>query len=101
MKTLRRWCALVGLSAVLLGIGVVPQATAALAAQQPPRQDEYVSVKELPPQDQLPAAPLLITAYAFVLVVLFVYVSSVARRLKGVQQELDRLDATIKQGGKA
>jgi CcmD family protein len=48
----------------------------------------------------MPAAPLLITAYAFVMIVLFVYVLSVARRLSTVQQELNRLDATLKQGGR-
>jgi CcmD family protein len=55
----------------------------------------------LPPQEQLAAAPLLIGAYAFVLVVLFLYVYSVARRLTNVQRELDRLDTTMKQGGRA
>ena len=48
----------------------------------------------------MPAAPLLVGAYAFVMVVLFVYVFSVARRLSNVQQELNRLDATMKQGGR-
>jgi CcmD family protein len=43
----------------------------------------------------------LIGAYVFVLAVLFVYVFSVARRLTNVQRELDRLDTTIKQGGRA
>jgi CcmD family protein len=73
-----------------------------LAAQQPPpRVDEYVPISQLPPQEQLAAAPLLIGAYAFVLVVLFLYVYSVARRLTNVQRELDRLDTTIKQSGRA
>jgi CcmD family protein len=71
-----------------------------VAAQQPTPQDEFIPISELPAQDQLPAAPLLITAYAFVLVALFLYVFSVARRLTNVQQELSRLDSTIKQGNK-
>jgi CcmD family protein len=57
-------------------------------------------VNQLPPTEAMPAAPLLISAYAFVMIVLFVYVFSVARRLSAVQQELNRLDASIKQGGR-
>ena len=48
----------------------------------------------------MPAAPLLIGAYAFVMAVLFLYVVSVARRLTTVQQEITRLDSAIKQGNK-
>ena len=51
---------------------------------------------QLPPQEQLPAAPLLVGAYVFVLVALFVYVLSVAARLASVQQEIDRLEGEIK-----
>ena len=68
----------------------------ALAAAQPPRQDEFVPISELPAQDQLPAAPLLVAAYVFVLVALFVYVLSVARRVGAVQREMQALDAQIK-----
>jgi CcmD family protein len=91
MKTLKRWCAVVSL---LITWGIVA------AAQQPSQQEVFLPVDQLPPQDQLPAAPLLIAAYAFVLAVLFLYVLSVARRLANVQQELKRIDATIKQGHK-
>jgi CcmD family protein len=76
---------------------------APIGAQQPPQeppkqQDEFVPVSELPAQDQLPAAPLLVTAYAFVWIVLFGYVISVGRRLSGVQREVERLDSAIKRG---
>ena len=37
---------------------------------QPQQQDEFVPVSQLPAQDQLPAAPLLVSAYAFVWVAL-------------------------------
>jgi CcmD family protein len=90
MTMLRRWCAVI---AMWVTSGLM------LVAQQPTRQDEFVPIDQLPPQDQLPAAPLLIAAYVFVLIALFLYVYSVARRLTNVQRELDRLDTTIKQGG--
>ena len=69
-------------------------------AQQPQPQDEFVPIDELPPQDQLPAAPLLVAAYAFVVLALFAYVVSVARRLGGVQRDLDRLESDLKRTGR-
>jgi hypothetical protein len=74
----------------------------ALAAQNPPpkQQGEYIPISELPPEDQLPAAPLLVTAYSFVLLVFFLYVVSLARRLASVQRDVDRLGASLKQTSK-
>jgi CcmD family protein len=69
-----------------------------LVFAQPPQQDEFVPVSELPPQDQLPAAPLLVAAYSFVVLALFAYVLSVARRLGVVQRELDRLQSDARRG---
>lgn len=65
------------------------------AQQQPPRVDEFVPISELPPQEQMPAAPLLIAAYAIVLLVFFVYVFSIARRLSTVQEELRQLQSSL------
>ena len=70
--------------------------SASLAWAQPERQDEFVPVSELPPTEQLPAAPLLVAAYVVVLVALFVYVLSVARRVGAVQQEVQRLESELK-----
>ena len=72
----------------------------ALHAQQPQQQEEFVPIDELPPQDQLPAAPLLVTAYSFVVLALLAYVVSVARRLSGVQRDLDRLESDLKRHGR-
>ena len=69
-------------------------------AQQLQPQDEFVPIDELPPQDQLPAAPLLVAAYAFVVLALFAYLVSVARRLGGVQRDLDRLQSDLKRSGR-
>lgn len=72
-----------------------------LAAQtQPRQQEEFTPIDQLPPQDQLPAAPLLVGAYAFVLVVLFGYLVMVSRRLGAIQTEVNRLDADLKRSGK-
>ncbi len=76
-------------SAVASASGQQPEA-------QPPKQtDEFVPISQLPPQDQLPAAPLLVIAYAFVWLVLFAYVVSVSRRLAKVQHEVQRLESDI------
>ena len=72
-----------------------------LLAQQPEQQNEFIPIDQLPPQDQLPAAPLLIAAYAIVMLALFVYVVSVARRLGSVQRELERVEADMKRGSRA
>jgi len=102
---------IVGMLAALLttpvsAVGSDFSRTATLFAQsqpsQPPQQqDEFVPVSELPPQDQLPAAPLLISAYTFVWVALFGYVFSVARRLNGVQREVTRLEGDMKRERRA
>ena len=70
--------------------------TMVLHAQQPEAVDEFVPIDELPPQDQLPAAPLLVAAYAFVVLALFAYLVSVARRLGAVQRDLERLRSELK-----
>jgi CcmD family protein len=62
------------------------------APQQPPvAQDEFVPLSSLPQEEQLPAAPLLLTAYAFVWVALLVYVLSIWRRLSTVEREIGAL----------
>ena len=85
-----------------IGMAVVPLAPPArvLDAQQPQQQDEFIPIEQLPPQDQLPAAPLLVAAYSFVVLALFTYVLSVARRLGSVQRELERLESELKRSGR-
>jgi CcmD family protein len=58
--------------------------------QQPGQQNEFVPLKNLPAlqQEHIPAAPLVMAAYAFVWVALLVYVWSVWRRVGAVQREL-------------
>jgi CcmD family protein len=61
------------------------------ALQPPAGQSEFIPMSELPPGDQLPAAPLLIGAYAFVWVATMVYVWSMWRRLSRVETEMRAL----------
>ena len=84
------------LASMLLALALAPAA----AAWQPPpeRQDEFVPMSELPPAEQLPSAPLLIAAYAFAWLAVGGYVVSVARRLSGVQREVERLQSELRRG---
>lgn len=68
-------------------------------AQQPPpsstAQEEFVPVSALPQAEQLPAAPLLIGAYAFVWVALMVYVWSLWRRMTRLERDLADLQRRV------
>ena len=70
-------------------------------AQQPEPPGQFFELDQLPPAEQMAAAPLLVAAYSVVLIVLFLYVLSVARRLSAVQREVDRLEADVKRTSRA
>lgn len=71
-----------------------------LAQTKPTQQEEFTPISELPPEEQLDAAPLLIGAYAFVLLVLFGYLVTVARRLGAIERDIDRLASDLKTTGR-
>ena len=60
-----------------------------------PGQSEFVPVTEVPATDQLPAAPLLIAAYAFVWVAVLTYLWLLWRRLGKVEQEIQTLGTRL------
>jgi CcmD family protein len=86
MSILRRILGATVLALVLSG--VVPEAQPG----PPKQQDEFVPLAEAGPQEQLPAAPLVITAYAFVWVACLAYVWTVARRIRKVEADLETLE---------
>ena len=79
-------------------IAIVP-GTVLAQAQPKAAQDEFVPINELPPDEQLPAAPLLIGAYAFVWVALMLYLWSLWRKLGRVEQELATISARMSRTG--
>jgi CcmD family protein len=91
-----RWRAV--LLCMLLAAGSV---TVPLSAQdQPPKrpaQDEFVPIDELPPQEQLPAAPLLIAAYSVAWVLVAGYLFSIWRRMGRVEHELAEIGRRVQQ----
>jgi CcmD family protein len=70
---------------------------AVVDAQQPPRpkpaEDEFVPIDQLPPGEQLPAAPLLVAAYSVAWLAVAGYLFSIWRRL-------DRVDRDIAEAGR-
>ena len=74
-----------------MAIATLLWVTPVLAAQ-PPGQDQFVPVKELPPSEQMPAAPLLITAYAVFLILVVFYLWTIWRRLNRVDADMRALE---------
>ena len=74
------------------------------AAQQPPpssaAQEGFVPVDQLPPDEALPAAPLLISAYAVAWAILFLYLWSIWRRLARVERELAEVGRRVDAGAR-
>jgi CcmD family protein len=63
----------------------------AMAFQPPTGQEQFVPAKNLPQTEQMPAGPLLLTAYAFIWVAVAFYVWTIWRRLNKVEQEMRAL----------
>ena len=74
---------------VLVCGGVLILGVTMLAVQPPPG---FEPVAGLPADEQLPAAPLLITAYAFVWVAVLFYVWTIWRRLNRVETDMKALE---------
>ena len=74
---------------VVLGVSLSPIWTTTVAAQPPgAAQDGFVPMDDIPLEDQLPAAPLLIGAYAAVWAIAIGYLWTIWRRLGTVEREL-------------
>jgi CcmD family protein len=85
-----------GSSLVLAQAGAAEAQAGPTAPQDP--AGEFVPVQSLPQQEQLPAAPLLVAAYAFVWMALLVYVWTIWRRLMKVEREVRELSSRVSEG---
>jgi CcmD family protein len=74
------------LAAILCSLFVI--AGSAQTRQPPTPPDGFVPAGSLPSQEQLPAAPLVIGAYAVAWVAIFGYLWSIWRRIGRVEREL-------------
>ena len=65
----------------------------AIVLAQP--QTEFIPVTEVPASEQLPSAPLVIAAYAFVWLAFLAYVWVIWRRLGKVEADISTLSAQL------
>jgi CcmD family protein len=90
------------LAVFVLPLLVAMGPVASLAQQPPPTpaQEGFVPVDQLQQKEQLPAAPLVMAAYAAAWIVIFLYVWFLWTRLAKVEREImevsRRLDAAAK-----
>jgi CcmD family protein len=82
-------------AALVLAGGLLAAAAAAQPQTPPAAQSEFVPIDELEPQEQLPAAPLVIAAYALAWLAIFLYLWSIWRRLQKVDRELTEVSRRV------
>ena len=58
----------------------------------PNQQNEFVPMKDIPPQEQLPAPKMVAAAYGFAWVAILAYLWSVHRRVNKVEAEIADLE---------
>jgi hypothetical protein len=76
--------------------------TVVLIAQQPPSgSDQFLPLDKLPPGQELPAAPFLIGAYAFVWVAAMFYLWTIWRRVGKLGDEMKALERRSARGDSA
>lgn len=77
-------------------LGAAPAVSASVQGQPPPKpppaQDEYVPIDQLPPEAEMPAAPMVIAAYTFVWVAFIAYMFTLLKRVKKVEADLVTLE---------
>lgn len=86
------------LYACLFSAALIAGGPVAATAQQPgvpAAQDEFVPLRDLPPAEQLPAAPLVIASYALIWAGTFGYLWFIWRRLGSVEREIATLRREI------
>ena len=92
MKSHKVWARNVGVLLLVVGVIVFnAQFDLAEAGVGQPAQDEFVPLDSVPPEDQLPAVPLLVAAYALLWIAVVGYLWSIWRRMVAVERDLSEL----------
>ena len=71
-----------------------PTSQPAVTEQQPPNSglDGFVPAQSLPQTEQIPAAPLLLSSYAFFLILMMFYLWTIWRRIGKVETDMRELE---------
>lgn len=85
----------------LLAVWLTGFATVAVIAQQPPSgPDQFLPLDQLPPGQELPAAPFLIAAYAFIWAAAMFYLWTIWRRIGKLEDDMQALARRQKDAGR-
>jgi hypothetical protein len=76
----------------LLALGLTALTPSSVLALQPPAQGEFAPFTGVPPDQQMPAAPLVIGAYAFFLLLMMFYLWTIWRRIEKVEADMRVLE---------
>jgi CcmD family protein len=88
---------------IVLSMAVLIPAASFAQQQPPPRpaaQDGFVPIDQLAQKEELPAAPLVMAAYAVAWLVVFAYIWSLWRRLQRVEAEIADVNRRIASGAR-
>ena len=80
---------LMALMILLAGAVSVP---AHAQPQPPPQQEEFVPIDQLPPGEEMPAAPMVVAAYVFIWIAFIGYVFTLVKRVRRVESDLRNLE---------
>lgn len=86
------------LAAMLMAFSLVLVPT--FASAQPPAQEGFVPVDQLPGQEEMPAAPLVGAAYGIAWAAVLIYLFSIWRRLGVVEREMAEVSRRVQAGGR-
>jgi len=95
MRLLRILTLACALAAAAAAAGAVAPPAVYAQNQTPARPEpveEFVPIDQLPPQEQVPAARLVVVAYSFVWVAFLAYVITLVRRMRKVEADLASLE---------
>lgn len=89
------------LAVAVLCVMALAATAATVHAQQPPAgtPDGFVPVENLGNQERIPAAPLVMSAYAIAWIMVFGYLWSIWQRLNRVERELAEVSRRVPAGG--
>jgi hypothetical protein len=89
-----KWCLAVAIAIAAVATTPLAPVSAAQPAAAQTVPDGFEPVTEIPPEEQIPAKPLVAAAYGFIWLAVLVYVGLLWRRLGIVQKDIDALKRT-------